>query len=119
MLTEEFIKKIHGTEIKWALNGLSHHYNAVVLASEEDGISIKPYFKDAKEKEAFILDWVANSDDMKDPKIVEEKIDAPTFCFAHYSRNFCFDNEVKDDIKNKGPVFISIVNNGSPVCPFA
>jgi len=116
MLSKEFIKEIHGTEIKWALTGLSHHYNTVVLASEEDGVSIKPYFKDAKERQEFISEWEKLTGSTR--KEVVEMVEAPTFCFAHYSIN-AYEEEIRIDIANKGPVDVDILLNVSPICPFA
>jgi hypothetical protein len=116
MISNKLVKEVHGLELQWKVGCLSRTYSAVVLADKKEGISVKPYWKDKKERQEFISEWEKLTGSTR--KEVVEMVEAPTFCFAHYSIN-AYEEEIRIDIANKGPVDVDILLNVSPICPFA
>jgi hypothetical protein len=54
MISNKLVKEVHGLELQWKVGCLSRTYSAVVLADKKEGISVKPYWKDKKERQEFI-----------------------------------------------------------------
>ena len=114
MLSSKLIKEIHGLEIEWQVPGMSKTWSAVILSSKENGVSIKPYFKDVEEREEFITEYCAIS--KKSRKVFIKELNDPTFCFAHISaagKVEIIRRVIKDCNIN------SIESGSNPICPFA
>lgn len=118
MTPKEFCKKLHGEEILYKLPWMSRPYHAVLLASVDEGVSVKPYYEDENERQDLIKDIMAGSS--RDYEETKRYIDKPDFCFA----TFRFDGRLSPEaiekrIKN-GPTKADIAQAMfNPSCPFA
>jgi hypothetical protein len=115
MISNKLVKEVHGLELQWKVGCLSRTYSAVVLADKKEGISVKPYWKDKKERQEFISEWQVLTGKTK--KETVEMIEAPTFCFAHIKLEQKVAN-VRNSIKNGG-FEKGFKSSSNPICPFA
>ena len=115
MISNKLVKEVHGLELQWKVECLSRSYSAVVLADKKEGISVKPYWKDKKERQEFISEWEKFTGSTR--KEVVEMVEAPTFCFAHINLIQKV-AKVRNMIKNGG-FEKNFKSTSQPVCPFA
>ena len=112
MLTKEEVKKYHAMEIKVKLPFMTRRYNAIVLASAEDGISIKHYPKNKAEVTYLLRDLGAKQGIEWAKRLYYD----PKFCFIHLKGELAV-NILNDVIKNGS--IVSFEHGNSPSCPFA
>lgn len=116
MITRKFVAEYNAKEIMWNLSHLGKAYHAVVLASMEHGISIKPFFVNDEEKEDFIKLWGKKSSSTS--AWIRKDMKRPEFCFAHMSKI----SKLKDVRKVIAQgCFDGVYGTftSQPVCPFA
>lgn len=111
MISQEFVDEFNAEEIMYRLDWMKEPCHSVVLASVENGVSIKPYYLNQKEKRRMITYRAKNFDvGYKECKKVMED---PTYCFA---QSFT-DMSARKEIEAGG-----LLDDNSftgPICPFA
>ena len=112
MITKRDVKKYNAMEIKVKLTWMTRKYNAVILASQEDGFSIKHYPKCKAEVTYLLRDFGS----VNGIEWAKKTYYDPEYCFIRIYPEGCV--EILEDVIKHGR--IANHNHGtSPRCPFS
>ena len=117
LFPKKLVKKYHAKELLFKLEWMKRKYNCVILVTEKEGLSIKPFFKTDEEKEIFTTEraeYLGCSFEQSAKTMAK-----PTYCLARMEPDN--DNEEAElkYLLATGDFIVNDVFGDQPIYPFS